>query len=179
MSSDLPAPCLDLCRSSVSSKDSRRMHAISMITMAVSPMTIPQYGHDISHPLAPGGASPLCGCQHWPIPWEYIRRLCIVRLPCGRQLASDRLCTNVGRYAERARLVRRLHRAGPDRWNCAPRRTIITTSKTRRSRSHRSTLRLEEYTGQGGEWGRLRHRRVFVNTVEWSASFPSLITLHV
>lgn len=59
MSPDPPTPCLDLCRSSVSSKESKRMHAISMITIAVSPMTIPQYGHDISHPLAPYDASPL------------------------------------------------------------------------------------------------------------------------
>ena len=28
------------------------MHAIDMITMAVSPITIPQYPHDINHPLA-------------------------------------------------------------------------------------------------------------------------------
>jgi hypothetical protein len=35
------------------------MHAISMITMAVSPITIPQYGHDIHHLLASDDASPL------------------------------------------------------------------------------------------------------------------------
>lgn len=59
LSPDPPASSLDPCRSSVSSKESRRKHAISMITMAVSPMTIPQYGHDISHPLVPGDTSPL------------------------------------------------------------------------------------------------------------------------
>jgi len=35
------------------------MHAISMITLTVSPIRIPQYGHDITHQLASDDTSPL------------------------------------------------------------------------------------------------------------------------
>ncbi len=59
LSTDPPAPRLEDSRSSLRSKERRRMHAISMIIIALSPMTIPQYAHDIHHLLAPYDASPL------------------------------------------------------------------------------------------------------------------------
>jgi hypothetical protein len=125
MSTGSSAPGLAPCRSSSPLEESRRKHAISITTKAARPLTIPQYAHDIGHPTRairresfvrdPGLISP---------PWNRIGCLRGIRIPRFGQAASDCCWTNRARYEERARLVRNAHPAGPDRWNCAPRRTM-------------------------------------------------------
>ena len=125
MSTDPPAPGFAPCRSSSPLEESRRKHAISITTKAARPLTIPQYVHDIGHLTRalgresfvryPGLISP---------PWNRIGCLRGIRIPPFGQAASNCLWTNMARYEEKACLVTNAYLAGPDRWNCAPRRTM-------------------------------------------------------
>ncbi len=73
--------------------------------------------------------------------------------------------------------MRKIHPAGPDRRNCAPRRTMITTSGMRRQRNNILTLRFDDkqvkrWAAISGEPRQsIRDRRAWLNTVEWDADF--------